>query len=89
MNTPAELPKLISIKEASRILSVTPLTLRNWDRDGKLKALRHPMNNYRVYRREDIEKLLVSISTGSATMIARSRKSKRKLEVKHLSENSS
>jgi len=81
-----ELPKLISIKEVSKLLGVTPLTLRNWDRDGKLKALRHPMNNYRVYRREDIENLLLSITAGSAIMIAKSRKSKRRLEVRHLSE---
>ena len=50
--------KLISIKKASEMLGVTPLTLRNWDKNGKLKAMRHPLNNYRVYKVEDIERLI-------------------------------
>ena len=54
----------ITIKEASKILGVTPLTLRNWDKNGRLKANRHPINNYRVYKMEDIEKVLNGIETG-------------------------
>ena len=34
-----------SIKEAAEILGVSPLTLRNWDKSGKFKAQRQPMNN--------------------------------------------
>jgi DNA (cytosine-5)-methyltransferase 1 len=56
--------KLISIKEASELLGVTKLTLRNWDRDGKLSALRHPINNYRVYKLEEIEKIISIINSG-------------------------
>ena len=55
--------KLISIKEASEMLNVSKLTLRNWDRDSKLVALRHPINNYRVYQPEDIEKILDQIKS--------------------------
>lgn len=44
-----------TIKEAAGLLGVTPLTLRNWDKKGKLVAYRHPLNNYRVYKREDID----------------------------------
>ena len=55
----------ITIKEASAILRVSPLTLRNWDKNGKLKALRHPMNNYRVYRSEDLEKVIQDIESGT------------------------
>lgn len=54
-----------SIKEAAQILGVTPLTLRNWDRSGKFKAQRHPMNNYRVYRREALEKIIDDIESGT------------------------
>ena len=50
--------KYITIKKAARLLHVTPLTLRNWDRTGKLKAYRHPINNYRVYRLDQIEEML-------------------------------
>ena len=59
--------KLVSIKEASEMLGVSKLTLRNWDRDGKLSALRHPINNYRVYQIEDIEKIINQIKSGEKT----------------------
>lgn len=45
----------LTIKEAAQLVGVTPLTLRNWDRDGKLKAYRNPINNYRVYKQDDID----------------------------------
>ena len=48
----------LSIKETAKILNVTPLTLRNWDKKGKLKAYRNPINNYRVYKSKDIELFL-------------------------------
>lgn len=50
--------KYLSIQEASRILNVTPLTLRNWDKKGILVAYRNPINNYRVYRSDQIELFL-------------------------------
>jgi DNA (cytosine-5)-methyltransferase 1 len=79
--------KLISIKEASEMLGVTPLTLRNWDNNGKLKALRHPMNNYRVYKRDEVEKLIESISSNTTPLIVKRRsKGPKKLQVKHLEE---
>ena len=79
------LKNFISIKEASKLLGVTPLTLRNWDKNGKLSAGRHPFNNYRVYKRDDIEKLLTEIATNKESRPTRSRKNiVRKLEVKHL-----
>ncbi|MEI6280915.1 MAG: MerR family DNA-binding transcriptional regulator [bacterium] len=56
--------KLISIKEAAELLGVSKLTLRNWDRDGKLPALRHPISNYRVYQLEDVLKIIRQIESG-------------------------
>ncbi len=76
----------ITIKQASRILGVAPLTLRNWDRNGKLKAHRHPMNNYRVYKIEDLEKVINEIETG--TGLRKSTKQEvHKLIVRHLKED--
>ncbi|MFA6432618.1 MAG: MerR family DNA-binding transcriptional regulator [Candidatus Paceibacterota bacterium] len=77
-------PKLISIKEAAKMLGITPLTLRNWDKNGKLPALRHPMNNYRVYKREDIDRLLEVISMNTKPVEMRKRKIQKKLQVIHL-----
>ena len=51
----------VTIKEAAALLGVTPLTLRNWDKKGKLIAHRHPLNNYRVYKKEEIDALLQKI----------------------------
>lgn len=81
--------KIVTIKQASKMLGVTPLTLRNWDNKGKLKALRHPLNNYRVYKREDIEKLLEEIgkNTSPTRPPRSSRKAVRKLQVKHLDQD--
>ncbi len=47
--------RYFKIKEVAKLLNVTNLTLRNWDKAGKLKAYRNPINNYRLYKPEDIE----------------------------------
>ena len=38
-----------SLSEVADMLSVSKATLRRWDNNGKLKPIRHPINNYRVY----------------------------------------
>jgi MerR family copper efflux transcriptional regulator len=73
----------ITIKQASSILGVSPLTLRNWDKNGKLKAYRHPMNNYRVYKIEDLENVIRDIEVGTGLRKS-TKKEVRKLIVKHL-----
>ncbi len=55
--------RFLAVKEVSNLLGVTPLTLRNWDKSGKLKALRNPINNYRIYRPADIELFLRKIES--------------------------
>ncbi len=50
--------KYLTIKQVASMLGVSALTLRNWDKRGRLVAYRHPMNNYRVYKLEEIEELL-------------------------------
>lgn len=51
----------VTVARAAELLGVSASTLRNWDRSGKLKAARNPMNGYRLYRREDIQALLARI----------------------------
>jgi DNA (cytosine-5)-methyltransferase 1 len=46
------------IQEAAAFLGVSPNTLRNWGREEKVPEFRHPVNNYRLYRRSDLEELL-------------------------------
>jgi DNA (cytosine-5)-methyltransferase 1 len=53
--------KYLSIKETAQILGVTTLTLRNWDKKGTLTPYRNPVNNYRVYRRDQIDSFMRKI----------------------------
>lgn len=73
----------LTIKEAADILNVSRVTLRNWDKQGKLKALRHPFNNYRVYKSADIAKIVEQIET-SDFVIRKKKDQIRKLSIKHL-----
>lgn len=45
-----------SLTEVADMLSVSKETLRRWDKNGSLKPIRHPINNYRVYRAIDLKK---------------------------------
>ena len=52
-----------SLSEAAEVLGKSKETLRRWDRDGKLNAVREPVSNYRVYRKEDINSLMEPLLT--------------------------
>ena len=51
----------LQIKEAAEYLGVTSATLRNWEKRGKLSTFRHPINRYRLYKKEDLDALLQQI----------------------------
>lgn len=51
----------LTVGEAATTLGVSRSTLRNWDKAGKLKAYRHPMNGYRLYSRAALEALLEEV----------------------------
>jgi len=71
-----------SIKEAAEILGVSALTLRNWDKAGKFRAQRHPMNNYRVYKLSALKDIIKDIEGG--TNKSNAEKHIKKLLIKHL-----
>jgi excisionase family DNA binding protein len=48
----------LRVKDAAHILGVSPNTLRNWSRNGKIATHRNPVNGYRLFRRADLETLL-------------------------------
>ena len=52
-----------TLSEAAEVLGKSKETLRRWDRDGKLDAVREPVSNYRVYRKEDINSLIEPLLT--------------------------
>ena len=59
--------EFLNIKEAAKALGVSALTLRNWDKTGKFTASRHPINNYRVYRRSEVEMFLEDMKSKNWT----------------------
>ena len=59
------LDDFLTVKEAAEFLGVSPNTVRNWGREGKIPERRHPINNYRLYRRQDLESLLKQLQKPS------------------------
>ena len=51
---------LLTLKQAREILNVHSNTLRKWDKNGILKAVRFGQRGDRRYRKEDIEKLIAN-----------------------------
>ncbi len=50
-----------SLSETAELVGKSKETLRRWDREGILSAVREPVSNYRVYRKEDVQTLLGSL----------------------------
>ena len=51
-----------SLNEVSEILGKSKETLRRWDRDGKFSAVREPISQYRIYKKEQVNSLLDQLS---------------------------
>ena len=47
----------LTLSEASEYIGKSKETLRRWDNEGKLIAVREPMSNYRVYRKTEVDNL--------------------------------
>ena len=57
----------VLVREASEILGVCPNTVRAWGADGKIPEFRHPLNNYRLYKRADLERVLKQLERSAST----------------------
>lgn len=55
----------LRISEAAEYLGVSPNTLRNWVNAGKIAAVRHPVNDYRLFKRADLDALLKQVGVAS------------------------
>ncbi|MGQ9576270.1 MAG: helix-turn-helix domain-containing protein [Thermoguttaceae bacterium] len=53
-----KLDEYVKIAEAARFLGVCQNTLRAWAKAGKIPVRINPANNYRLFRREDLEQFL-------------------------------
>ena len=56
-----KLHEYLTIKDAAEYLGVSPNTLRNWGREGKMNERRNPINGYRLYKKTDLDRLLKKI----------------------------
>lgn len=55
--------KYLSVSQAAEMLGVSSETLRRWDKNGKFKSSRHPINNYRVYSEEQVIHLVQELQS--------------------------
>ena len=56
-----KLKDFLRISDAAEYLGVSPNTLRNWETAGKIVGFRHPVNDYRLFRREDLDAMLKKV----------------------------
>lgn len=70
----------IPIKETANLIGVSSQTLRKWEKDGNLVPYRNPINNYRMYKVEQIETFIEDMRN------ERSRRGRFKLRVKIVEE---
>ena len=50
--------KYLSLSETAQLIGKSKETLRRWDKEGILSAVREPGSNYRVYRKKDVQTFL-------------------------------
>lgn len=50
--------KLLRIREVAEMLGVNPETLRRWDREAKLPAIKVSKRGDRRYKLEDVQKFI-------------------------------
>lgn len=53
-----DIPELLTLQEACQLLKKHPNTLRKWDTNGTLKAVRIGPRGDRMYKKEDLLKLV-------------------------------
>ena len=60
-----KLSDFLRISDAAAYLGVSPNTLRNWVNAGKISAIRHPLNDYRLFKRDDLDEVLKQVANAS------------------------
>ena len=48
----------LRVSEAATLLGVSPNTVRALGADGKIPEYRHPVNNYRLYKHVELQRIL-------------------------------
>lgn len=66
MTTILNLRSFLTVGEAAELLGVNPITLRRWDSQGKLRAIRHPISRFRLYKKEHLLGFLAQLNERSS-----------------------
>lgn len=74
----AKVRDYLTVKEAAEFLGVAPNTIRNWDREHKIRARRHPISNYRLFKLADLRRILRLIESSGEYPTGWSSKSRTK-----------
>jgi excisionase family DNA binding protein len=53
-----KLPEILTLSQACKVINCHPNTLRNWDKDGTLVAIRFGKRGDRRYKKAEVLKLL-------------------------------
>lgn len=56
--TKMRLDEYLRIAEAAEYLGISQNTLRKWADEGRIAVRVNPANNYRIFRREDLDRFL-------------------------------
>ena len=57
-----KLSDYLKTAEAAEFLGVSQNTLRTWAKQGKIQVRVNPVNNYRLFRRKDLQAFLDSVA---------------------------
>lgn len=57
----------LRVKEAAKLLGVSPNTIRAWGAEVKIPEYRHPVNNYRLYKQSELEQILKKLEQSRST----------------------
>ena len=64
----------LRVKAAAVLLGVSPNTVRAWGAEGKIPEYRHPVNNYRLYKRAELKRILKKLEQSRSPALQRAGK---------------
>ena len=66
----------VTVTQAAKLLDVAPNTVRAWGAAGKITEYRHPANNYRLYKQDELQELLDEVRVPVISQTRKPRKAK-------------